>query len=171
MPKTRTKKTAAPYVCQSRQETMDAIKTLGDAQRELIRIETKINDAIAEITSQHKGEVDALKMRIEELIEGVHWWCEANRSALCAGGGKSANLITGEVAWRKRPASVTVRGVDKVLAYLNANGLKRFVRTKEEINKEAILAEPKSIICIPGLTLVQGVEDFSVTPFEVEVQP
>ncbi|MDR1424288.1 MAG: host-nuclease inhibitor Gam family protein [Azoarcus sp.] len=170
MSKTRTKRVATPYVCQSRQEAMAAIRQLGDAQRELIRIETKINDAIAAITAEKKDVIDTLKLRIEELTEGVHWWCEANRLALCADGGKSANLVTGEVSWRQRPPSVQVRGANKVIAALRAMRLERFIRTREEINKEAILAEPKSVTSVPGIQLVQGVEDFSITPFEIEVQ-
>jgi phage host-nuclease inhibitor protein Gam len=166
---TKSKTTAAPYVCQTRDEAMSAIKALGDAQRALTRIETKINDAVAELTARHQEEITALKGRIASLTEGVHWWCEANRAALCAHGGKSANLVTGEVAWRQRPPSVTVRAVEKTIALLKALKLDRFVRTKEEVNKEAILAEPKTLAGVAGITVVQGVEDFSVTPFEIEV--
>ena len=168
---TKSKTVAAPYVCQSREEAMSAIKSLGDAQRELTRIETWINDEVAALTAQHQGTITALKARIASLTEGIHWWCEANRAALCAQGGKTANLVTGEVAWRQRPPSVTVRAVEKTIALLKALKLDRFVRTKEEVNKEAILADPKALAGVAGITVVQGVEDFSVTPFEVEVRP
>jgi phage host-nuclease inhibitor protein Gam len=166
---TRTKKPAvASYVCQSKEEAMGAIRELGDAQRELARIETFVNDAIARITDGRKEEIDAIRNRIETLTGGIHLWCEANRAALC-GAGKTANLITGEVAWRQRPPSVSVRSAEKVIETLKKLSLARFVRTKEEVNKEAILAEPMAVTGIAGITVVTGVEDFSVTPFEVEV--
>jgi phage host-nuclease inhibitor protein Gam len=168
---TRTKKTAALYVCQSREEAQNAIRELGDAQRALARIETVINDAIAALTAERKGEIDALRERIDTLTNGIHLWSEANRAALCGAKGKSANLVTGEVAWRQRPPSVSIRAADKVIETLKKLGLSRFLREKTEVNKEAILSEPAAVSGIAGITVVTGVEDFSVTPFEVEVAP
>ena len=135
-----------------------------------MRIETAINDEIARITLREKDRIDALKERIDALTTSIHWWCEANRQALCAGGGKTANLITGEVSWRHRPPSVAVRGADKVIDTLKRLGLERFIRVKEEINKEAILADPRSVAGVSGITVVQGIEDFSVQPFEIDIQ-
>lgn len=164
------KSQAARWVCQSREMTMEAIRALGDARRELTRLETHINDQVAQVTDQHKQEVEALQQRIETLSSGIQIWCEANRAQLLEGGGKEANLITGLVRWRQRPPSVSIRGVDKVLEALRTLGLQRFIRTKEEPNKEAMLADPKAVQAVPGLSIVSGVEDFIVEPFEVEVQ-
>ncbi|MDR0702135.1 MAG: hypothetical protein LBF61_06945, partial [Azoarcus sp.] len=63
----RVKKIAATCACQSREETQNAIRELGDTQRELVRIQTHINDAIAAITDAHKAQIDALKTRAETL--------------------------------------------------------------------------------------------------------
>ena len=160
---------AATFVCQSKDQTIESIRELGDAQRELTRLETEINDRIAEITAERKGEIDALRTRVATLTNGIQTWCESHRAELCASGGKTANLITGEVAWRQRPPSVSLRAVDKVLETLRALGLSRFVRTKDEPNKEAMLAEPAAVSGIAGISIVTGVEDFIVTPFEVDV--
>jgi phage host-nuclease inhibitor protein Gam len=166
----KAKKTAAVYVCQSREETQSAIRELGDAQRELTRIETRINDAIAAITAEHKERIDALRGRIDTLASGIQLWCEAHRSELTAAGGKTANLVTGEVSWRQRPPSVSVRQQDKVIETLKALRLTRFLRERTEVNKEAVLSEPAAVAGIAGITVVTGVEDFAVTPFEIEVQ-
>jgi len=164
----KAKKTAVPHACQSKEEAMDAIRALGDTQRELTRLETVVNDEIAAIVAREKDRIDALKERIETLTTSIHWWCEANRATLCVGGVKTANLITGEVWWRQRPPSVSLRAVDKVIDTLKRLGLDRFIRTKEEVNKEAILAEPKAVAGVAGISVVQGVEDFNVQPFEVD---
>ncbi|MDR1350834.1 MAG: host-nuclease inhibitor Gam family protein [Zoogloeaceae bacterium] len=165
----KAKKTAAVYVCQSKEETMTAIRELGDAQRELTRLETAVNDAIARIVEAEKDRIEALKARRDTLTEGIQMWCEANRAQLCANGGKTANLITGEVAWRQNPPSVSVRQADKVVETLRALKLDRFLREKIEVSKDAILADPKAVSGIAGITVVTGVETFAVTPFEVEV--
>ena len=160
---------AAQWVCQSKELTAEAIRALGDAQRELTRVETEINDQIAAITAERKGEIEAIKTRIETLTGGIQTWCEAHRVELLAGGGKEANLITGLVKWRQRPPSVSIRSVDKVLETLRSLGLGRFIRSKDEPNKEAMLADPKAVSGIAGITIVTGIEDFVIEPFEVEV--
>ena len=156
-------------MCQSKELTAEAIRALGDAQRELTRVETEINDQIAAITAERKGEIEAIKTRIETLTGGIQTWCEAHRVELLAGGGKEANLITGLVKWRQRPPSVSIRSVEKVLETLRSLGLGRFIRSKDEPNKEAMLADPKAVSGIAGITIVTGIEDFVIEPFEVEV--
>ena len=128
-----------------------------------------MNDEIAKIAAAAQPALDELKICIETLQAGVQTWCEANRDALTEGGKvKSANLITGEVSWRQRPPSVQVRGLDAVIATLKRLGLGQFVRTREEINKEAILNEPEQVRGVAGISLVTGVEDFGIQPFEQE---
>ena len=133
-------------------------------------METEINDILADATAARKDRIDALKERIDGLTEGVATWCAANRAALCPGGVKTANLVTGEVSWRQRPPSVSIRAADKVLAKLKALGLHRFVRTAETPNKEAMLAEPKAVDGIAGISIVTGVEDFTIAPYEIDVK-
>ncbi|MDO8941502.1 MAG: host-nuclease inhibitor Gam family protein [Methylicorpusculum sp.] len=160
---------AVGYVCQDKEQTQLAIKLLGDTQRELTRIETELNDEIATITDRRKTQINALKTRIDSLLNGIQTWCEANRAELCKDGGKTANLLTGEVSWRQRPPSVSIRAVDKVLETLKALKLTRFIRTKEEPNKDAMLADPETVQGIAGVTINKGVEDFAVVPFEQEI--
>jgi phage host-nuclease inhibitor protein Gam len=166
---TRIKTLSQPIaVPQSKTDAMRDIKAIGDLQRELNRIEADINDDIAALTNKAAPRIDALRERITALQEGVHTWCEAHRVELC-GKGKSANLVTGEVNWRKRPPSVSLSKVETVIAKLRELGLTRFIREKEEVNKDAILAEPAAVAGVKGIKVVTDVEDFVITPFEVEV--
>lgn len=158
----------ASAVPQSKADVQRDIKTLGDAQRELTRIETEINDELAKLTKARTPRIEALRLHMTELQSGVQTWCEAHRLEIC-GKGKSANLISGEVSWRQRPPSVTVRKVDDVIDQLGLLGLTEFVRVKHEINKEAILAAPERVSGVRGLTVNTGVEDFVITPFEIDL--
>ena len=167
---------AAAGAPQSRTECAAHIRTLGDVQRDFERARAAMNDAIAEITHRAQPELEALLARIDALAAGIQTWCEANRVALCGEGdrlGKTANLVTGEVSWRQRPPSATIRGADTVVETLLRMGLERFVRTRHEPNREAMLAEPDAVRGIAGITIVTGVEDFAITPFEAaaEVTP
>ena len=170
MAKTRLKAQtlAAP---QSREETQNWIKDLGDIQREHTRAVAAMNDEIAVITERHKDGINALAERAKALQSGIQTWCEANRAELTAKG-KTANLITGEVSWRLRPPSIRIRSQEAVLEALRTLGFTRFIRTKDEVNKEAMLNEPDLAATVAGVTVVKGVEDFVITPHEVEgVQP
>ena len=82
---------------------------------------------------------------------------------------KTANLASGEVRWRMRPPKVLIRGMDAVMEALKDLRLERFIRTKEEINKEAILADPEAIKHVKGLGIDRG-EDFLIVPFETELE-
>ncbi len=168
--KKRIKATASIYVVQSKDQATEAIKYLGDIQRELIRLETEMNDKIAEITASYSSSIEVLKKKSVEIQKGIQIWCEANRDELTNNGKvKSANLVTGEVQWRNRPPSCVIRGLETVIETLKKLKLERFIRTKEEVNKEAILNEPNVVAHVPGITIKKDVEDFAIVPFEQEV--
>ena len=150
----------------SREETQSWIKQFGDAQRELGRQEAAMNDEIAEITERYKPKINELSDESKRLQAGIQIWCEAHRSELTNTRSKTANLVTGEVSWRQRPPSVTVRGVDAVLDALRTLGLTRFIRSKDEINKDAMLNEPDIAATVQGVTIKSGLEDFVIKPFE-----
>lgn len=165
------KKPAATYAPQTKDDAAADITKLGDLQRELSRMTADMNDNIAAITASWQPQLEGIKGMIEVLQQGVQTWCEANRSALTDGGKvKTANLVTGEVSWRQRPPSCQVRNAEAVLETLQRMGLGKFVRTEEEVNKEAILNEPDAVRGIAGITVVTGVEDFTITPFEQKVE-
>lgn len=166
----RLKAAAASYTPQSREQVSIDIKKIGNIQRELTRIEADANDQIAVIMNQNTPKIEALRAELDVLQKGVQTWCEANRSSITKGSSKTANLITGEVSWRTKPDSVSIKGVELVLEALKKLKLDRFIRRKEEINKDAILADKKAVENIKGISIVSGKEVFSITPFEQEIE-
>ncbi|WP_080246857.1 host-nuclease inhibitor Gam family protein [Salmonella enterica] len=166
----RLKAAAASYTPQSREQVSIDIKKIGDIQRELTRIEANANDQIAVIMNQNTPKIEALRAELDVLQKGVQTWCEANRSSITKGSSKTANLITGEVSWRTKPDSVSIKGVELVLEALKKLKLDRFIRRKEEVNKDAILADKKAVENIKGISIVSGKEVFSITPFEQEIE-
>lgn len=166
----RLKLQAEAYVPQTIDDCAADIRRIGDLQRQLTVAQAEMNDAIAEITERYQPVLEGVKEQIKPLQAGVQVWCEANRHDLTRGGKlKTASFVTGEIQWRQRPPSVSVRGVDAVIELLGERGLARFLRVKTEINKDAILNEPDSVRGVPGISVVTGVEDFVIAPFEVEV--
>lgn len=168
---TRIKAVAAEFpVPQSKEAAAADIAKIGTHQRERERIAADMNDALAKLRQGFEEQAAPHAEAIKTLSAGVQTWCEANRAALTQDGKtKTARLASGEVRWRTRPPSVSVRALDNVLEALKRLKLQRFIRTKEEVNKEAILAEPAAVTHIKGITITQK-EDFVIVPFETELE-
>jgi phage host-nuclease inhibitor protein Gam len=167
--KTRLKAKAQLYVPQNRDEAAAEIRKIGDLQREFFRAQAAMNDDIAVITASAQPVLEQIKTQITSLQEAVQGYCEANRDDLTNGGKvKTANLVTGEVSWRVNPPSVKISKASAVLEMLERLKLVRFIRNKPEINKEAILLEPETVRDLAGISIVSGVEEFIITPFEQE---
>lgn len=164
-------KTPAVAVCvpQTRDGAAQSVAEIGRLNRDLARLTADMNDELATVKALHEEKAEPIRLKIEALTTGVQTWAEANRDTLTQNGKvKTAALTTGEIAWRLRPPSVRVTGAEAVLDVLRRLGLKRFIREKEEVNKEAILNEPEAVSHVPGIAISQG-EDFVVVPFEAEL--
>jgi phage host-nuclease inhibitor protein Gam len=160
----------AHWVPTSRDQVAEAIAEIGRCQRERDIVRTAMNDQLSALKTQYEAQAKPHADRISELSRGVQLWCEANRDTLTAESkSKTVRLATGEIKWRMRPPSVSVRGLADVLRTLIARGLDRFVRVKEELDKEAVLAEPDAVIGVPGITISQR-EDFVIVPFSTELE-
>lgn len=168
--KTRIKSEAAAVTFSNQLEVNEAIAQIGAAQRERDRILTAMNDELAAVRARYEDEAAPHAAVIKDLGHAVQVWCEGNRAHLTKDGRtKTARFAAGEVSWRMRPPRVLVRGEGIVVQALKALGLERFIRTKEEVDKEAILREPAAVEGVRGLTVSQG-EDFVIKPFETQLE-
>ncbi len=171
MAKKSTTRGANAPVPQSKDEAARFIREIGDNNREIARIEADMNDAIAELKEEAGERASPLTERTKLLTEGLRTWCEANRAALTDNmKRKWADLGAGKIEWRSAPPKVTIKGVEIVLAAIKTLGLGQFVRTKEEIDKEAMLREPDKARLVPGVAIGSEGENFSVEPFEAALE-
>jgi phage host-nuclease inhibitor protein Gam len=158
-------------VPQNATEANHFIAAIGAAQRDLARIEADTNDGIERLkkAAVELSQPDAA--RIDALTKGLQIWAAANRKALTQDGKtKTVSLPAGELSWRRRPPKVTLKKVDAVLAELEARGLSQFVRTKSEVNKEAMLDDPETARTVPGVSIGSAGEDFIVKPASTSLE-
>jgi len=168
--KTRIKAVAASFVCMDRDQADAAIGEIGRLQRERETIRTAMNTELAAAKERYEAQAAPLAEAIKELSYGIQIWAEAHRTELTRDGRiKTSKLGSGEVRWRTRPPSVAIRAVGIVIEALKFRGLERFIRTKEEIDREAILREPEAVGDIKGISISQG-EDFVIVPFATELE-
>lgn len=164
-------KREALAVPQSEAECNRYIERLGNAQRERTRIETEMNDEMAALKSQFEERAKPFRTEAELLSEAIQAFCEANRDRLTRDRKvKFHKFGSGEVNWRVRPPRVSIRGTEAVLEAIKALGLTKFIRVKEEINKDAMLADAEKASSISGVTIGSEAEDFTITPFETQLE-
>ena len=160
---------AVSLVPQNQNQANDAIAEIGRAQRERSRIKAEMNDELAEVKRRFEDQAAPYNDRITALSQAVQTWAEANRHKLTAGKKKTIGMAAGEIKWRICPPKVGLRGVEAVMKALKELGLTKFIRTKEEIDKDAILADQKAVAHVKGITISQR-EDFVIVPFETELE-
>lgn len=169
--KTRIKTDAVQHpVPQTRDEVIAAIATIGGQQRERDRIQATMNDELAAVRERYEAEAKPFADKISALTKGVQLYCEAHRQQLTRDGKvKNHTFASGEVKWRMRPKSVVLRGGDAIIDALKSLKLARFIRVKEEVNKDAILADPEAVAGVKGISIRQT-EDFVVQPWDTELE-
>jgi phage host-nuclease inhibitor protein Gam len=169
MAKSKTRGANLP-VPQSLDEAAGVVRAIGDLNRNVARLEADMNDELAKVKERYEALAEPLRAAATGKTEGLKMWAEANRSALTGGDkSKTIDLGTGLVKWRLRPPSVRLSRMEEIIARLKMLGLTRFVRVKEEVNKEALLAEPEIAGTVAGVSIGSPGEDFIVEPFEAEL--
>ena len=169
MAKSKTRAANGP-VPQSREEASNFIHDIGAAQREVARIEADMNDEIARSKQSAEERAAPHRALVEAKTQGLRAWADANRDALTENGKrKYADLGTGKIEWRFAPPRVSIRGLEEVIVRIKTLGLTAFLRTREEIDKEAMLRDPDKARLIQGVSIGTAGENFSVEPFESEL--
>lgn len=169
----RSKITKKPIpVPQSDAECRSAIREIGELKRRGLRLKADLDDQVGKLQEQFGASVAPIDARVAELEKGVEMFAEANRQRLTRDGKvKFHKFETGLISWRTRPAKVTIRGKETVIEALKSLGLRRFLRVKEDVNKEAMLANDKEraiAAAVDGVSIGSEGEDFEIEPFETE---
>lgn len=140
---------------------------IGARQRDLVVIRAAQEEVVAAANSRAAAEAAPLEACIATLTRGLQLWAEANREALTEGGRtKTVALASGDVSWRLRPPSVRISNAAGVIAEAMRAGLEKFLRTKTEVNKEAMLADQANALTLPGVSIGSAGEEFVVAPHE-----
>lgn len=153
-------------VPQDAMQADEAVQRIGQAQRDLALIQAALDEKLAHAKAEAEAQAKPLAETIERLTAGLQIWATAHRDSLTQHGKtKTVPMPSGEIAWRIRPPAVSLSNVKALVeALLAEKTLGRFLRTKHQPDKEAMLKEPAVAATLPGVTLKTGIEDFVVTP-------
>ncbi|MGO4558294.1 host-nuclease inhibitor Gam family protein [Mesorhizobium sp. 2RAF21] len=166
----KAKAKAMTRVPQSREDAVWTVGRIGTLRRDITARKATADEQIKTIGEQIEATLAPLAEELKQLEEGIQAYSEANRLALTVEGKvKFHDFGTGRISWRLRPPKVGIRGVDAVIEGCKRLGLVRFLRVKEEINRDAMLADPDTARQIAGVSISSEGEDFVVEPAELEV--
>ena len=147
------------------------IRDLAEAQREVALIEDALNENIDALKAKAVKEAVSHREKIELLFDGLFVFAERNRDMLTdEGKRRSVKLPSGQLGWRTNPPTVSITKADDVIERIKSLGLaEQFLRTKQEIDKEAMLRDQDRATSISGVSISQ-VEQFFVKPDEEGVE-
>jgi phage host-nuclease inhibitor protein Gam len=125
--------------------------------------------AIARLRDHTKKRERQLKKRIARLSNPLRRYAERIRFLTGAKGNSMTLGKSGVVKWfTARPAVVITGKESEIIAALKANGHPEMIRiatvTREFVNKDAVKADPEAIRNIPGITIRERQEAFSILP-------
>lgn len=168
---TRVKSDVLEVTLQTADEVAVAIKTIGDLEREQVRLATLQADEKARIDELFTPQINRVKEEVKPLQKAIQAYCESRRDELTKNGKqKTAYFTTGEVQWRAKPPKVGISSLAKVIENIKRLGLLQFLRVKEEVNKEALLADPNNAKAIAGVSIRENEEEFIIKPNDEEVR-
>jgi len=163
-------KRAVVAVPKSLDEAAQFLAQIGKEQRATDEIQSGLNAAVDKLKTQAMASVEPHQKKVSQLVEGLFAYAEAHRDELTDGGKrKTVEVPTGIFGWRMTPPAVSLRDVESILESLKSLKLKRFIRTKEEVDKEAMLKEPDVAKTVKGVSIGQH-EEFVAKPAELEVE-
>ncbi|MBP2309396.1 nuclease inhibitor protein [Azospirillum melinis] len=141
---------------------------IGAAQVQLGRLKASLDVAVAQANLAYETAAAPLRTAISADTELLRGYFDANRASLLTGGKKSVALSTGTMGVKKTTAKLVVADVDALLKRLEEDRkLRRFIRTKSEVDRAALLAEPKVAVTIDGVSIEGGEDAFFVKPLTV----
>lgn len=168
MTSTKTKPAAIVLVT-TRAEADEQLGVLGRAYRSKAAIEVEMQKAMQEATARFSPRLEKITVLIEATERDLTDWCEGHRAELLEGESKTATIGVHQVQFRMKPPKVSLRDVEKVIENIKRLKFKNlFLRTKEEVNKEAMLAHPDKAERIPGVTVKRDEEEIVLSPFALD---
>lgn len=145
----------------------DHLTRIGELQRSMDALESDFATQAAALRERTDALLEPLKAEFTLLTLGLQRFAETKRDLLLPKGQKTVQLGAGKFGWRLSPPRVALvqgrmskaRLLEKIKA-AGAELAKKYIRTKEEPNKQALLSDQPPIA---GVTYRQQ-EVFFVEP-------
>ncbi len=142
--------------------------------RQIREEEDTLNAEVEKLRTASERRAVPKQQEVVGLARSIYAYAHKNRAALTEDDRKKTIEVggTGIMQWYITPAAVTfdkdIKAED-VLESIKRLKLKQFIRTKEEIDKEAMIADQDLANTIDGVTVKQS-EKFAIRPIGSELR-
>jgi phage host-nuclease inhibitor protein Gam len=161
----------------NKSEAQQYLAQMGDLRREVDLIQAGMEERIAQIRAEAELAGWPLADKYTGLEEAVAVWAELNRAELTDNGKRQeVNLGNGFIKWRLLPPSVKPpRDLEKLFATIEMFAEDDpdywlFIRTKREVNKEAMAEYKEKALKLPGVKIGSEGETLTITPLFEELE-
>lgn len=152
---------------QSKEKAKRVSDEVGGLQMQEERIKQRLKKRIAELETKAAEEIDTLRQKMISHLASLYGFYQKNWEELTEEGKrKIIDISFGEFGIYETKPWPRIKNVKKVLQLLKIRKLKqciRFIPAREEINKEAVLANQKAVADIKEIRIVKK-EKFKVIP-------
>ncbi len=165
-PVTRVKKTytAVPETIESANLLLGK---LGSTQDAINEIERELKEKVAELKAEALKKLRPLTTLRDRQVNALFTFANPRKAELTAYA-KTVKLGMGKFGWRMTPQRVDTGLTDEELvAFFKRSNLVEYVRTKEEVDRQKLLADQPSIL---GVAYVQN-DEFFVVPNQAAKKP
>jgi phage host-nuclease inhibitor protein Gam len=157
------KKSTVITVFQTSDQATAGLARYGELDREIAQIENELATQVAQLRKDADARIAPLQTELTTTLLGLEAYAKSVRPTLSAGQ-KTIRLSTGDLGWRIGKRTVVLRGkAEDIIARIkaiSATYAKKYIRTKESINRPALLADQPEI---EGIKYALGKERFYVT--------
>ncbi len=107
-----------------------------------------LDEEIQKAKDSHASLLASLTQEIDHMVYMLHSYAEPRKEVLTQKK-KSVESLSGTYGWRKTPGRVESENSDQyVVEYLKKNGLKKYVRTIEEVDRDQLLKDRPKVACV-----------------------
>jgi len=170
MQQKRVLKRPAISVPQNIEEAGGFLRKMRELEKEMQVVQIEVDEKVAEIREKAKVKIKARQDIIQQYFEGIFIFAQARKEELTEQGKRKTVTIPPDCfGWRYTPEKVVLEDEEAIMAELKKLGQAKFIRVKEEINKEAMHDDKELALTVKGVSFEQH-EEFVVKLAEVELE-
>ncbi len=155
-------KRSQTHIPQTLEEADIFVGLIGLSQNEIDRQEAQAEKAITRIRERLRARTEQVRKDRNALMTGIFAFAQSRRDNLIEAndGKKTIELSNGTFGWRFTPPAVSIEDDALFIAECKRWGFLTYIRTKEEVDREALLANRPKI----GYLSFTHKEEFVVKP-------
>ena len=129
----------------TREEAEEVVREITEYKLRERQLKVEMDTEITAIKENYEARLATVSDRLTPLVQEIQAWAESHPAEFCDK--KSLELLHGVIGWRITPPALkTLRGFTwaAVVDRLKVLGRGEFLRVKEEVNKDSLLAVRES---------------------------